>query len=254
MSTRTMVLQACVLLVAAILANATVKNNAIRLTILESETRSVSLGTANDLPKNCDGLTYDAYCRNSRTVQITNTLLVQESDKPPFRISCNIDTKFSRCVPLPKGATFDARREKHGITVYYVGDNGKMRKQLYALVEQGPEAASAAGAVTNPPAPASAATTPQVSAAAIGPAATTGLATAVPGATENVKCSFTSTPAGAEIAVDGRYVGSTPSVLSLSAGPHTVIMSLPAFAQWKRELTVTPGSELTVNAVLEKTQ
>jgi len=31
-----------------------------------------------------------------------------------------------------------------------------------------------------------------------------------------------------------------------------VVVSMAGFVQWKRELTVEAGSELTVNAVLEK--
>jgi len=69
-----------------------------------------------------------------------------------------------------------------------------------------------------------------------------------------VKCSFSSTPAGAEITLDGKFVGSTPSVLDVGVGPHVVEVSLPGFVQWKRELTVSAGSELTVNAVLQKAQ
>ena len=68
-----------------------------------------------------------------------------------------------------------------------------------------------------------------------------------------VKCSFTSDPAGAEIAIDGRYVGSTPSDLSLTVGKHDVVISLSGFAQWKRELVVSQESQLTIHAVLEKT-
>ena len=58
---------------------------------------------------------------------------MQEGDEPPFRIRCTAESKYSRCVPLPKGVTFDARREKHGIVVYYVDDKGKARSQLYTL-------------------------------------------------------------------------------------------------------------------------
>jgi hypothetical protein len=67
-----------------------------------------------------------------------------------------------------------------------------------------------------------------------------------------VKCSFQSTPPGAEITIDGRFVGSTPSVVGVSAGAHVVLVTLPGFAQWKRDLTVAAESELTVNAILEK--
>ncbi|MFY9906282.1 MAG: PEGA domain-containing protein, partial [Terriglobales bacterium] len=69
-----------------------------------------------------------------------------------------------------------------------------------------------------------------------------------------VKCDFTSTPPGAEISVDWRYVGNTPSEIGLSAGTHIVVISMPGFAEWKRELTVGSDSELNVTAVLQKPQ
>jgi hypothetical protein len=67
-----------------------------------------------------------------------------------------------------------------------------------------------------------------------------------------VRCKFTSTPSGAEITLDGKYVGSTPSEIDLGAGTHVVLLSMPGFSEWRRELTVSTGSELTVNAILEK--
>ena len=59
---------------------------------------------------------------------------------------------------------------------------------------------------------------------------------------EKVKCSFTSTPPGAEITVDGSYVGNTPSEIGLSTGTHVVVISMVGFAEWKRELTVASDS------------
>jgi len=231
-------LQAGLMLV-SLLAGAAERNGSLRIKVLDSETHSVSFDNSG-VPKNCDPLNYDAYCHSSKTAEITNTLLVQEGNQPPFRISCTADSKFSRCVPLAKDASFDARKEKHGLTVYYVDDRGKVRKQLYTYVAQDGKGA--------PAAPAAAAGT-QPDAAPTGSAAP---ASADSGEVE--KCSFTSTPSGAEITLDGRYVGSTPSVLSMTTGTHVVVVSMPGFAQWKRELTVLPGSELTVTAVLEKTQ
>lgn len=236
------------LLLLVLSAHAAVKNGAIRVTVLDSETHSVALD-GSGVPKNCDGVNYDAYCLNSKTSQVTNTLLVQEGDQPPYRVACTVDTKWSRCVPLEKGTSYDARREKHGLLVYFVDENGKVRKQLYAMVAAG-AGDGAKGAV---PAAAS------VSAAANpGSVESKGVAAAAAASTSQlrdlVKCSFTSTPSGAEISVDGRYVGSTPSVVSLSAGNHAVEVSLPGFAQWKRDLTVSVGSELSVNAVLQKSQ
>jgi hypothetical protein len=65
-------------------------------------------------------------------------------------------------------------------------------------------------------------------------------------------CNFSSIPPGAEITLDGKYVGSTPSGIPLSAGTHSVVLSLPGFAQWKRDLTVSEGSDLSVSAILQK--
>ena len=241
-------------------AGAAAKNTAIRITILDSQTRSVTLDSSG-VPKNCDGVNYDAYCNSSKTAEITNLLWVREGDHPPFWVSCNIETKWSRCAPLPKGESFNARQEKRGLSIYFVDDNGKVRQQLYAYVAQDKSAkekseADAAQGQTSPQTarsqPTSTLSSPpqpaQVPASAVqtsGPSVTTD---------DAVKCSFSSTPAGAEISVDGKFVGSTPSVVSLSAGGHALEVSLPGFATWKRQLTVSAGTEITVNAILEKAQ
>jgi hypothetical protein len=74
------------------------------------------------------------------------------------------------------------------------------------------------------------------------------------GFSQKVKCNFSSTPAGAEITVDWRYVGNTPSEIGLSPGTHVVVISTPGFAEWKRELTVAADSAVNVTANLQKTQ
>jgi len=124
LSMRRMVALQAGLLLVAMLASAAPQKNTMRIKVLDSETRSSSLDDSG-VPNNCEQLTFDAYCRSSRTAPLVNTLLVQEDDKPPFRISCTTESRYSRCTPLPKGATLDARREKHGITVYYEDDKGK---------------------------------------------------------------------------------------------------------------------------------
>jgi hypothetical protein len=233
------------LLLVSLFANAAVRNGTIRIKVLDSETRSLNVNDSG-VPKNCDPTNYDAYCHSSKTSEVINTLLVQEGDGPPFRITCTIDSKWSRCIPLPKGESFDARKEKHGLTLYYLDDNGKQRKQLYTYV---------AGSEKSNPVEPTTASAPQPRPA---PTENTGQVskrdTGGEGSRAVVKCSFSSTPSGAEITLDGRYVGSTPSVLNVNVGSHLVIVSLPGFAEWKRELKVASGSELTVNAVLEKVQ
>jgi len=241
----------------SVCAGAAVKNGAIRITVVDSQTRSVTLGDS-DVPKNCDGVNYDAYCHNSKAAEITNLLLVREGDRAPYWVSCNIETKWSRCAPLPKGESFDARQEKRGLNIYFVDDRGKVRQQLYTYVgDEAKGKPEAVAAAENPPGQA-ASQAPAVPASPVqAPPVQTQIQTQAAEArvtAEVVKCSFASTPAGAEISVDGKYVGSTPSILSLGVGTHAVEVSLPGFVEWKRELTVSAGSELTVNAALEKVQ
>lgn len=229
------------LVLTALSAVAVVRNETVQVKVLESETHSVVLDDSG-VPKNCDVVNFDAYCHNSITTLVTHTLLVQEGNKPPFRVSCRVDTVWSRCAALTKGATFDAKREKRGISVYVLDNKGRLRQQLYSYVREKPRSDASETRL------AAAASVEEDQVRRPGPASVT----IVP--EERVKCSFTSTPSGAEISVDGQYVGSTPSVVNLGIGDHAVEVSRAGFAPWKRNLTLSAGSVVTVNAVLQESQ
>lgn len=66
--------------------------------------------------------------------------------------------------------------------------------------------------------------------------------------------SFLSAPDGADITVDGKYMGSTPSTVQLSLGDHAVLIEKAHFRPWKRTLTVSSGSSMNVNAALENAE
>jgi len=61
-----------------------------------------------------------------------------------------------------------------------------------------------------------------------------------------------STPEGAEITVDEKFMGSTPSSLRLAVGDHKIRLGKPGFKTWERTLTVGAGATATVDAALEK--
>jgi hypothetical protein len=61
-----------------------------------------------------------------------------------------------------------------------------------------------------------------------------------------------STPDGAEITVDDKFMGSTPSSLRLVVGDHKIKLGKPGFKTWERTMTVGTGATATVNAMLEK--
>jgi len=61
-----------------------------------------------------------------------------------------------------------------------------------------------------------------------------------------------STPDGAEITVDEKFMGSTPSSLRLTVGDHKIKLGKSGFKSWERTMTVSAGATATVDATLEK--
>ena len=234
----------------------------LRIRVLSAETHAINEGAP--VPKDCGLTDFSAYCNESKNPTAQSILLVQDDNGKPYRITCIADSRWSKCESLTVGETFEARKDKRGFTILYRDAKGKERKQFYKLIAelsapQSGAAASpqppAAAPPQNSPAPASAphgAAPPQNSPAPV-PVPPPVAAQGVP--KEKVKCKFSSTPSGADITIDTwKYVGSTPSEISLSTGTHVVVISMPGFAEWKRELTVEPDSVVNVTAVLQKTQ
>ena len=62
-----------------------------------------------------------------------------------------------------------------------------------------------------------------------------------------------SDPPGAEININGKFVGTTKSTLKLFVGEHAITIAKPGYKEWKRTIMLNPGSEITIDAVLEKT-
>jgi PEGA domain len=67
---------------------------------------------------------------------------------------------------------------------------------------------------------------------------------------EKAKISVNSTPGGADIEINGEFVGNTPSVIEVGSGKNEVKVTKKGFAPWTRTLTVTGGT-ITLNAELE---
>jgi hypothetical protein len=60
-----------------------------------------------------------------------------------------------------------------------------------------------------------------------------------------------STPIGADIEIDGGFVGNTPSTLSLAPGSHEISVKKKGYTAWTRKLNVT-GGNIHLNADLDK--
>ena len=63
-----------------------------------------------------------------------------------------------------------------------------------------------------------------------------------------------STPPGADIELDGNFVGNTPSDLQVAEGDHTVTVKKSGFKDWERKMKITSGSSVHLSAELEKAE
>jgi PEGA domain len=50
-----------------------------------------------------------------------------------------------------------------------------------------------------------------------------------------------STPAGADIEIDGKFVGSTPSSITVGLGDHDIVVKKSGFTTWERKITASSG-------------
>jgi len=64
--------------------------------------------------------------------------------------------------------------------------------------------------------------------------------------------SFKSDPDGADVSIDGKYAGNTPSNIQLEAGDHTIVFEKSGFRPWQRTVTVNGGSSINISATLDK--
>jgi hypothetical protein len=55
---------------------------------------------------------------------------------------------------------------------------------------------------------------------------------------------------GADIEIDGAFVGSTPSTLSVAPGQHTITVKKKGYADWSRAMNVS-GSNVHLTADME---
>jgi hypothetical protein len=116
-----------------------------------------------------------------------------------------------------------------------------------AVVPAPPSSSSPAAGNATPAKPSAAPATPEPArpAAGVAPAAG-GPAPATPAMVE-----FWSSPTGADIQIDGQYVGSTYSIIAVPPGEHTITISKEDFAKWERTMLVGEGS-IRVAAYLER--
>jgi PEGA domain len=201
------------------------------------EGRVIATGTTEHTPTSGSifgapgGMTNGSVSSRSK---YTRTYKVQTATKI-FELDCGKEAVFhstgAECLagskPIQVGDVLHFRIDKDYAYIPVLDQNGTQsgEEKLRILSAEAAEAKK-----ETPPAPA-----PQVQQAAEG----------------NVtKLSIASTPAGADIEVDGGFVGDTPSTVGLAAGDHTVKVSKSGFKDWERKIK-SSGGNVNLNVDLE---
>lgn len=76
-------------------------------------------------------------------------------------------------------------------------------------------------------------------------------AAAISTQTAPAKLNISSNPAGADIDINGNFVGNTPSSVEMAPGEETITISKKGYQPWVRKIKVTGGT-INVNVDLEK--
>ena len=63
---------------------------------------------------------------------------------------------------------------------------------------------------------------------------------------------ITSEPSGAEIEIDGEFIGNTPTTVAVKEGTVVVKVKKAGFQPWERTLKMNPGDKRTLNAEIMK--
>ena len=64
---------------------------------------------------------------------------------------------------------------------------------------------------------------------------------AAPVTTSSALMDISSTPSGADIEIDGKFVGSTPSSINVAPGDHDIVVKKTGFTAWQKKVSVSSG-------------
>ena len=162
---------------------------------------------------------------------------------------------------LPEGFPFHGRMTDHdvrnlqarGAEVFVLNQNytpdelKQARADCQGVTGKSPNLAEQTPASTITPA--SMKVSDPGSAPVASPASASAATTPPSGALTDLEIS--SAPSGADIEIDGKFVGSTPSSISTAPGDHEIVVKKKGFAPWTRKLT-TSGGHIHVSAELTK--
>jgi hypothetical protein len=173
---------------------------------------------------------------------LSGTQKTSSSTAVPYSFDYGI---FTLTVEKPqKDGTYLAlhRFQQKGIydTLYGIPLGGKGHHPLHAVIEEAAEWVNKGGLVEAERLVSPVSTPPASSHSEVIDEA--GVASALGNSSvTRTALDISSNPTGAEIEIDGAFVGNTPASVEVSPGEHFVAISKNGFASWERKLTAVPG-------------
>jgi len=186
-----------------------------------------------------------------QTAEIIKTF----GERCPSVITNNIQEKTDYVVILDHEGGKGVLRHRNKVAVFArVSGDSVVSKSTYSLgasVQEACEAItkdwSARGSAIR-----AASVAAEGKATAPQPVTTSAVAATAAGAAATAKLSVLSAPAGADIEVDGNFVGNTPSSIQVTEGDHTIAVKKAGFKDWQRKMKISAGSDVHLSADLEK--
>jgi len=227
-----------------------------RVTITTGESTHLNcsvIGLGDAAQMNCE-----SHTSGSGIPLVYHVALVVGSDKVGYIVSCGGGLVWRiGCHPLSAGQVVKGSVEGGKLHVSVGSKTKTYRVETSAyigpLTRGSPDESTTA---TTPPSASSTDPEPSVKLAVQtkkSDASSTGAAQleqpSSPASTAKVMVS--SEPAGGDIYVDGNFMGNTPSLIELPAGSHTVRVEAKGRKPWYRTVSLTAGSNVTLQAALD---
>jgi hypothetical protein len=188
-----------------------------------------------------------------------NTALVVDPSGVGYVIACRVPLVLVLCKKLDTGTLVEGRIDK-GILAMADGDKVRRYQILTSAnvaplpLSQPPAAKSPAKAGSQPPAvvaPVPSSNGPNNSKAQSPQAELPNDSSAACASSTGACVTFVSEPPGADIYVDGKFMGNTPSMIIVAAGSHELRIDAEKFAPWSRTLEASAGNKVTIRATLQ---
>ncbi len=173
--------------------------------------------------------TCSSYDTSFNWQHVQNSVIIEASDGKQYLVGCTASFRWSKCVQLRPGDTYNARWTGGGLAIQYYDNKRNVKEATYKVYQSRVTPDGSAGRAAQNSTP--------VSERERGEAGIVNIS---------------AVPTLADVRVDGADVGQTPAKLSLNPGSHTIEIIAPGHHSWSKQITVLPSSEVRLQADLIK--